>query len=98
MKLLFLRLDSSLIFESLSEGCVSTSAYISIHNMCGWMIDEFGSAEQKEKWIPKLAMMDVLGSYCLTEPGSGSDAASLKTQAKREGDFYVLNGSNQLFI
>jgi isobutyryl-CoA dehydrogenase len=86
------RLDSSLIFESLSEGCVSTSAYISIHNMCGWMIDEFGTDEQKQHWIPKLANMDVLASYCLTEPSSGSDAASLKTTAVKQGDYYILNG------
>ena len=86
------RLDASVIFEALSEGCVSTSAFISIHNMCSWMIDEFGSNELKSKWIPSLAAMDVLASYCLTEPGNGSDAASLKTTAKRQGDYYILNG------
>lgn len=87
------RLDASIIFEALSQGCVSTSAYISIHNMCAWMLDEFGNAKQKEKWLPKLATMDLLASYCLTEPGSGSDAASLKTSARKEGDYYVLNGT-----
>jgi alkylation response protein AidB-like acyl-CoA dehydrogenase len=61
------RLDASIIFEALSEGCVSTAAYISIHNMCAWMIDEFGDEEQKKKWIPQLASMDKLASYCLTE-------------------------------
>ena len=86
------RLDSSVIFEALSEGCVSTSAYISIHNMCAWMIDEFGNEEQKLKWIQQLANMDILASYCLTEPGNGSDASGLKTSAKREGDYYILNG------
>ena len=86
------RLDASIIFEALSEGCVSTAAYISIHNMCAWMIDEFGNEAQKEKWIKQLASMEKLSSYCLTEPGNGSDAASLKTSAKRVGDHYVLNG------
>jgi isobutyryl-CoA dehydrogenase len=87
------RLDASIIFEALSEGCVSTAAYISIHNMCAWMIDEFGNETQREKWIKHLASMEKLASYCLTEPGNGSDASSLKTSAKREGDHYVLNGN-----
>ena len=87
------RLDASIIFEALAEGCVSTAAYISIHNMCAWMIDEFGNEEQKKHWIPKLAAMDVLASYCLTEPANGSDAATLRTTARREGDYYVLNGT-----
>lgn len=87
------RLDASLIFEALSEGCVSTSAYISIHNMCCWIIDQFGSPEQKENWIPQLASMETLASYCLTEPGAGSDAGNLQTSAKREGDYYVINGT-----
>jgi isobutyryl-CoA dehydrogenase len=87
------RLDASIIFEALSEGCVSTAAYISIHNMCAWMIDEFGNDEQKQHWIPLLASMECLASYCLTEPGNGSDAGSLKTTARREGDYYVLNGT-----
>ena len=87
------RLDASLIFEALSEGYVSTSAYISIHNMCCWIIDQFGSPERKETWIPTLARMDKLASYCLTEPGAGSDAGNLQTSAKREGDHYVINGT-----
>uniref|UniRef100_A0A4W5QRQ5 Isobutyryl-CoA dehydrogenase, mitochondrial n=1 Tax=Hucho hucho TaxID=62062 RepID=A0A4W5QRQ5_9TELE len=87
------RLDTSVIFEALSTGCVSTTAYLSIHNMCNWMIDTFGNTEQREKYCPELCMMDKFASYCLTEPGSGSDAASLLTTAKLEGDHYVLNGS-----
>jgi alkylation response protein AidB-like acyl-CoA dehydrogenase len=87
------RLDASIILEALSEGCVSTSAYLSIHNMCGWMIDEFGSDEQKSHWIPKLASMETFASYCLTEPANGSDASSLRTTARKEGDCYVLNGT-----
>ena len=87
------RLDASIIFEALSEGCVSTSAFMSIHNMVAWMIDEFGSTELKEEWISRLANMDLLGSYCLTEPGNGSDAAQLKTSAVKKGDYYVLNGT-----
>lgn len=87
------RLDAALIFEALSEGCVSTAAYISIHNMCCWMIDRFGSEDLRQKFCPGLASMDLMASYCLTEPGSGSDAAALRTKAVREGDSYVLNGS-----
>ncbi|XP_025098642.1 isobutyryl-CoA dehydrogenase, mitochondrial-like isoform X1 [Pomacea canaliculata] len=87
------RLDASIIFEALAQGCCSTTAYISIHNMCAWMIDEFGNEEQKKRWIPQLASMGCLASYCLTEPGSGSDAASLTTSARKDGDSYVLNGS-----
>ncbi|XP_063063387.1 isobutyryl-CoA dehydrogenase, mitochondrial [Engraulis encrasicolus] len=87
------RLDTSVIFEALSTGCVSTTAYISIHNMCNWMIDTFGNAEQRERFCPDLCTMDKFASYCLTEPGSGSDAASLLTNAKLQGDHYVLNGS-----
>ncbi|KAL0973251.1 hypothetical protein UPYG_G00201020 [Umbra pygmaea] len=87
------RLDTSVIFEALSTGCVSTTAYISIHNMCNWMIDTFGNAEQREKFCPDLCTMKTFASYCLTEPGSGSDAASLITSAKLSGDHYVLNGS-----
>ncbi|NNE41401.1 MAG: acyl-CoA dehydrogenase [Marinicaulis sp.] len=87
------RLDAVLIFEALSEGCTSTAAFISIHNMCTWMIDRFGSDEMRSEWCPKLTSMEVVASYCLTEPGSGSDAAALKTKAIREGDEYVLNGS-----
>ncbi|KAM6987887.1 isobutyryl-CoA dehydrogenase, mitochondrial [Tautogolabrus adspersus] len=87
------RLDTSVIFEALSTGCVSTTAYISIHNMCAWMIDTFGNTEQREKFCPDLCSMDKFASYCLTEPGSGSDAASLLTSAQRKGDHYILNGS-----
>ncbi|MEM9616327.1 MAG: isobutyryl-CoA dehydrogenase [Pseudomonadota bacterium] len=87
------RLDAALIFEALSEGCTSTAAYISIHNMCSWMIDRFGSNELRQKYCPKLASMEMIASYCLTEPGSGSDAAALKTKAVKHGDHYVLNGS-----
>jgi len=87
------RLDAVLIFEALSGGCISTAAYISIHNMVSWMIDSFGSEELRKKYCPKMTSMEMLGSYCLTEPGSGSDAAALKTKAKREGDEYILNGS-----
>jgi alkylation response protein AidB-like acyl-CoA dehydrogenase len=87
------RLDAALIFEALSEGCTSTAAYISIHNMCAWMIDRFGSEELRRKYCPRLTSMELLSSYCLTEPGSGSDAAALKTRAVRDGDSYILNGS-----
>jgi len=87
------RLDAALIFEALSSGCTSTAAYISIHNMCTWMIDRFGSEELRKKYCPKLTSMELLSSYCLTEPGSGSDAAALKTKAVRDGDHYVLNGA-----
>jgi len=87
------RLDAALIFEALSEGCTSTAAFMSIHNMASWMIDRFGSEEQRQKWLPRLTPMDLIASYCLTEPSSGSDAAALKTRAVRDGDHYVLNGS-----
>jgi len=87
------RLDASVIFESLSHGCVSTTAYITIHNMVCWMIDRFGTEEQREHWVPLMASMEKLGSYCLTEPGAGSDAASLGTVARREGGKWIVNGS-----
>lgn len=87
------RLETSIIFEALSTGCVSTTAYISIHNMCAWMIDSFGSDEQRQRWVPELCSMEKFASYCLTEPSAGSDAASLLTSAKLEGDHYILNGS-----
>lgn len=87
------RLDAALIFEELSAGCTATAAYISIHNMASWMIDRFGNDEQRRKWLPKLTTMQLIASYCLTEPGAGSDAASLKTKAVRDGDAYVLNGA-----
>jgi len=86
------RLDAVLIFEALSQGCTSTAAFISIHNMCTWMIDRFGSEDLRRKYCPKLASMDLIASYCLTEPGAGSDAAALTTKAVKEGDQYV-NGS-----
>ncbi|WP_375207800.1 isobutyryl-CoA dehydrogenase [Hyphococcus sp.] len=87
------RLDAALIFEALSAGCTSTAAYISIHNMCSWMIDRFASEELRKKYCPKLTSMEMVASYCLTEPGSGSDAVALKTKAVKDGDHYVLNGS-----
>jgi len=87
------RLDSALIFEELSTGCASTAAFLSIQNMVSWLIDEYGSEDLRQKWLPSLVHMDLLSSYCLTEPGSGSDAASLKTMAVRDGDDYILNGT-----
>lgn len=87
------RTEAALVMESLSTACVSTAAYISIHNMVLGIIDTYGSAAQRERWIPPLASMDRFASYCLTEPTSGSDAASLKTTAIRDGDHYVINGS-----
>ncbi len=89
------RLDATLIFEALATGCPTVSAYISIHNMCAWMIDAFGDDAQRRQWLPALCRMDRLASYCLTEPGAGSDAAALKTRAVRDGDHYVLNGQKQ---
>src|SRR5437899_3137101 len=80
------RLDATIIFEELAQGCTSTAAYISIHNMNAWMIDAFGSQAQRRKFLPKLCSMEHFSSYCLTEPGSGSDAASLATRAARDGD------------
>ena len=87
------RLDAAIIFEELSAGCTSTAAFMSIHNMASWMIDRFGGEDQRKRFLPKLVTMEHIASYCLTEPGSGSDAASLKTRAVRDGDFYILNGS-----
>ena len=87
------RLESALIFEAMSYGCPSTSAFISIHNMAAWMIDRFGSQGVKDKYLPSMIGMERLGSYCLTEPSSGSDAAALKTRAVRDGDHYVVSGS-----
>ena len=87
------RLDAALIFEELARGCVSTSAFLSIHNMCSWMIDRFGSDELRRRYVARLATMELIASYCLTEPGSGSDAASLRTSARRDGEDYVLNGA-----
>jgi alkylation response protein AidB-like acyl-CoA dehydrogenase len=87
------RLDAALIFEELAQGCTSTAAYISIHNMVAWMIDAFASPDLRTRFLPDLCSMAKFGSYCLTEPDSGSDAASLKTRAVREHDHYVLDGS-----
>jgi alkylation response protein AidB-like acyl-CoA dehydrogenase len=87
------RLDAALIFEELAQGCPSTAAYITIHNMVAWMIDRYGSAEARQRLLPKLCTMQHLASYCLTEPGAGSDAASLTTRARRDGDFYILDGA-----
>jgi hypothetical protein len=87
------RLDASIVFEQLSYGDVSTAAFISIHNMASWMIDRFGSDELRRRYLPRLTTMELIASYCLTEPGSGSDAAALATTAKKDGDAYVLNGS-----
>ena len=87
------RLDASLIFEALSQGCTSTSAFLSIHNMANWMIDSFGSNELKERFVPDLCSMNKIASYCLTEAGAGSDASNLKTKAKKDGDYYIVNGT-----
>jgi alkylation response protein AidB-like acyl-CoA dehydrogenase len=89
------RFDAALIFEALATGCPTTSAFISIHNMASWMIDSYGSDTQRQKWLPRLCTMELLASYCLTEPGSGSDAAALRTKAMLDGDHYVLNGQKQ---
>ena len=89
------RKDAVLIFEELAKADPALAAYISIHNMVVWMIDSFGTEEQRARWVPELASMQNLGSYCLTEPGAGSDAASLATRAVRDGDHYVLNGVKQ---
>jgi alkylation response protein AidB-like acyl-CoA dehydrogenase len=87
------RLDAALVFEELAAACPSTAAFLSIHNMVSWMVDAFGSEEQRRRWGPRLCAMDIIGSYCLTEPGSGSDAASLRMRARRDGDHYVLDGT-----
>ncbi|HFB55461.1 MAG TPA: acyl-CoA dehydrogenase, partial [Hellea balneolensis] len=87
------RLDAALIFEQLSRGCVSTAAFLSIHNMVTWMVDTFGDDDLRARFVPRLTTMQMIGSYCLTEPGSGSDAQALKTKAVRDGDDYVLNGT-----
>ncbi|MCO5069663.1 MAG: isobutyryl-CoA dehydrogenase [Rhizobiaceae bacterium] len=89
------RLDAVLIFEALSRACPAFASFISIHNMSAWMIDTFGNDEQRQRLLPGLTSMDLLASYCLTEPGSGSDAAALKTRATRKGSRYVLNGTKQ---
>ena len=89
------RLESALIFEALSYGCPSTAAFISVHNMASWMIDKFGGEEIRQRYLPGLVGMEKLGSYCLTEPSSGSDAAALKTTARLEGGYYIVNGTKQ---
>jgi alkylation response protein AidB-like acyl-CoA dehydrogenase len=89
------RLEAALIMEAMAYGCPATSAFISIHNMAAWMLDCFGSAELKARYLPDLVSMHKIASYCLTEPSSGSDAAALKTSARRDGDHYVLNGTKQ---
>jgi len=89
------RLEAALIMEAMAYGCPSTSAFISIHNMASWMIDTFGSARVKAKYLPALVGMDQIASYCLTEAGSGSDAAALQTKALRDGDHYVVSGTKQ---
>jgi alkylation response protein AidB-like acyl-CoA dehydrogenase len=87
------RIEAALIFEELAAGCTSTAAYLSIHNMVAWMIDRFGDETQRLRFVPRLATMELFGSYCLTEPGSGSDAAGLRTRAVRDGDHYVVSGT-----
>src|SRR6201989_3552974 len=89
------RFDAALIFEALAQGCPTTSAFMSIHNMASWMIDAFGNDTQRRKWLPKLCTMELIASYCLSEPGAGSDAAALRTRAARDGEHYVLNGQKQ---
>jgi len=87
------RLDATVIFEALAGGCTSTAAYMSIHNMAAWMIDRYGDEAQRRRFLPRLCAMQHFASYCLTEPNAGSDAASLRTRAVRDGDHYVVNGS-----
>ena len=87
------RLDASIVFEQLAQGCTSTTAFMTIHNMAIWMISKFGSEELKTEWFPQLSSGEKLASYCLTEPGSGSDSASLRTTAKKDGENFILNGS-----
>lgn len=87
------RLDATLVFEALAMSCPAVGSFLSIHNMCGGMIDKFGSDETKAKWLPDLCTMDKVFSYCLTEPGSGSDAAALRTRAERTNEGYTLNGT-----
>jgi len=87
------RMEASIIFEALSYGDVATAAYLSIHNMCGWMIDRFGAEDLRRRFLPRLTTMELVASYCLTEPGAGSDAASLATRAVKDGGSYVLNGA-----
>lgn len=87
------RFEAALIFEALSGGCTSTAAFMTIHNMASWMVDSFGNEAQRAKYVPQLTSMEKIASYCLTEPGSGSDAGAMRSRAVREGDDYILNGS-----
>ncbi|WP_026621375.1 alkylation response protein AidB-like acyl-CoA dehydrogenase (plasmid) [Ensifer sp. WSM1721] len=89
------RLDAAMIIEALATGCPSIASFVSIHNMCAGMIDRYGTEEQRQRLLPPLLTMETLASYCLTEPGSGSDAAALKTKAVRDGDAYLLTGQKQ---
>jgi alkylation response protein AidB-like acyl-CoA dehydrogenase len=89
------RFESTLIFEALATGCPTVAAYLSIHNMCAWMIDAYGSEAQRRRWLPRLVSMDSLSSYCLTEPGCGSDAAALRTRALRQDGYFLLSGEKQ---
>ncbi|HEY8595188.1 MAG TPA: acyl-CoA dehydrogenase family protein [Devosiaceae bacterium] len=89
------RLDAVLIFEALATGCPAVSAFLSIHNMTTWMVDSFGSEDLRDRYLPRLVSMESIGAYCLTEPGSGSDAAALATRAERDGDDYAISGAKQ---
>ncbi|WP_075654192.1 isobutyryl-CoA dehydrogenase [Pseudochrobactrum sp. B5] len=89
------RMDTALIFEALSQGCPVIASFLSIHNMCAWVIDAYGSETQRQKWLPQLTPMELIASYCLTEPACGSDAANLSTKAVRDGDDYLITGQKQ---
>jgi alkylation response protein AidB-like acyl-CoA dehydrogenase len=89
------RMDATLIFEALSQGCPVIASFLSIHNMCAWVIDAYGSEAQRQKWLPQLTPMELIASYCLTEPACGSDAANLSTKAVRDGDDYLITGQKQ---
>src|SRR6202165_5906687 len=89
------RLDAVRIFEQLAGADPTVAAFLSIHNMCAWMVDTYGTHEQRRTWVPRLASMEAIASYCLTEPGAGSDAAALRTRAVRDGDHYVIDGVKQ---
>ncbi|MDM7849991.1 isobutyryl-CoA dehydrogenase [Pseudochrobactrum kiredjianiae] len=89
------RMDAALIFEALSQGCPVIASFLSIHNMCSWVIDAYGSQAQRQKWLPQLTPMELIASYCLTEPSCGSDAANLSTKAVRDGDDYLITGQKQ---
>src|ERR1700676_4615671 len=89
------RLDAVRIFEQLAAACPQTAAFLSIHNMCAWMVDRYGTIEQRKAWVPRLASMEAVASYCLTQASAGSDAAALRTKAVRDGSDYVLDGVKQ---